>query len=65
LEERTRGSPQKKLLLPLGYKCASKEKKRKEKRKSTNKRLEESTRKIEKKGKYRKVLWTGHCLNNV
>ena len=28
LEERTEGSPQKKLLLPSGYKCASKEKER-------------------------------------
>jgi len=44
LEERTKGSsPLKKTSFTLGYKCASKEKKRKRKgRKSANQRLEKS-----------------------
>ena len=63
LEERTEGSPQKKLLLPSGYKCASKEKERKEKRKSTNQRLKESKRKIEKERKENTERFFG--LDNV
>ena len=67
LEERTGGSPQKKLLLPSGYKCASKEKKRKEKKKINQSKIggKQKKNRKRKKGKYRKVLWTRQCLNNV
>jgi len=64
LEERIEGSPQKKLLLSSGYKCASKEKKRKEKKKINQSKIGRKQKKIEKK-EYRKVLRTRQCLNNV
>jgi len=61
LEKRTKGSSPKKkrASFTLGYKCATKEKKRKRKgRKSTNQRLKKSkrkNRKERKKNKYEKV----------